>query len=216
MASSEAKNKKRAVGDTAKMSRQASGDHADLVFKYTSLEIGCLEIGFNDGGPNATKELQERDLKAPKMMKAFYTRIMEQFPFAQKESIKLIGFIISGKAYDIIRTNGSVDTNERVVVGMHISAVQMSFSLGSVSLVSLSKRYKVPESVKEIPALLPPVLALVYNCALIMKSTSEHLDDVSSRVNLNPPPQTFFPPVFVPIVSSSNCSTGKKRKASLS
>ncbi|KAL0142701.1 hypothetical protein V8B55DRAFT_1563177 [Mucor lusitanicus] len=191
MASSEAKNKKRAVGDTAKMSRQASGDHADLVFKYTSLEIGCLEIGFNDGGPNATKELQERDLKAPKMMKAFYTRIMEQFPFAQKESIKLIGFIISG---------------------MHISAVQMSFSLGSVSLVSLSKRYKVPESVKEIPALLPPVLALVYNCALIMKSTSEHLDDSQSQ----PPPQTFFPPVFVPIVSSSNCSTGKKRKASLS
>ncbi|KAL9539230.1 hypothetical protein MBANPS3_010382 [Mucor bainieri] len=193
MASSEAKNKKLSVGDASKISRQACGDHADLVFMHTSLEIGCVEIGLEDGGPNATKELQERDLKMPKMMKAFCLRLLEQFPSADKKFVNIVGFVISG---------------------MHISTVQMSFSRGSVALVSLSRRYKMPESIEEIPALLPPVLALVYNCALIMKNTSNYLDDVSSKVNLDPPSsQTFLPPVFVPNVPSSNCSTGKKRKA---
>lgn len=100
MASSEAKNKRRSVGDADKIARQAHAEHADLVFMHNSCEVACVEIGLGDGGPNATKELQGRELKMPKMMKAFCLRLLKQYPSADKKSVKIVGFIIGGKAFD--------------------------------------------------------------------------------------------------------------------
>ena len=88
----------------------------------------------------------------------------------------------------------------------------MSFKKGSVALISSSERLKMPESIKQIPALLPPVLALVYNCTQAIKSTVNYIDDVSSSFSLNRNPAAnlgFFPPCFVPETKGN-----KKRKAS--
>lgn len=88
----------------------------------------------------------------------------------------------------------------------------MSFKKGSVALISSSERLKMPESIKQTPALLPPVLALVYNCTKVIKSTVNYIDDVSSSFSLNHNPAAnlaFFPPCFVPVTKSN-----KKRKTS--
>ncbi|RCH94319.1 hypothetical protein CU098_010068, partial [Rhizopus stolonifer] len=191
MASSEVKNGSRTLGTNQALARQAAGDHADLVFKSLSTEVACVEIGLENLGSKGTKELQEKLFKTPKMMKAFCARITEQYPQAKTEEIKIIGYIISG---------------------MYITALEMSFKKGSIALISSSERLKMPESIKQIPALLPPVLALVYNCTQAIKNTVDYIDDVSSSFSLNRIPAanlTFFPPCFVP-----GTKNDKKRKTS--
>ncbi len=96
IASSEAKNKKRKVDGEALL-RQKAGDAYDLVFKHFSSEIGCVEVGLNDKGPNGTKEMQEKGMKTPRMIKAFCCRMLEQYPTAEPNKIKTAGFIINGK-----------------------------------------------------------------------------------------------------------------------
>ncbi|KAG1144472.1 hypothetical protein G6F37_012293 [Rhizopus arrhizus] len=161
---SEAKNGSRTLGTNQALTRQEAGDYADLVFKTMSTEVACVEISLEDLGSKGTKELQEKLLKTPKMMKAFCARITEQYPQAKTEEIKIIGYVISG---------------------MYITALEMSFKKGSVALISSSERLKMPESIKQIPDLLPPVLALVYNCTQAIKSTVNYIDDVSSSFSLN-------------------------------
>lgn len=84
----------------------------------------------------------------------------------------------------------------------------MSFSKGSIGLVSSSQRLKMPSSVNEIPRFLPPVLHLIYNCSQIIKSTKEHLENISGIVSLGqlaPCEGKYFPPTFLP-------NSNKKRK----
>lgn len=71
MASSEAKNNGRALGTQQQLTRQAAGDHADLVFKTMSTEVACVEIGLEDLGSRGTKELQEKLMKTLKMPSSF-------------------------------------------------------------------------------------------------------------------------------------------------
>ncbi|KAI9481115.1 MAG: hypothetical protein EXX96DRAFT_595072 [Benjaminiella poitrasii] len=150
-ASSEAKNKKRKIDGEA-LPRQKAGDAYDLVFKHLSSEIGCVEIGLYDKGPNGTKELQEKGIKMPRMMKAFCCRLLEQYPTAEANKIKTAVFIINGK---------------------------------------LEHSIKRKHDINEIPSFLPPVLSLVYNCAQIMRRTSQHMETVSSMS------RPYFPPCYV-------------------
>lgn len=92
---------------------------------------------------------------------------------------------------------------------MWIVALRMRFDHGSVSLLSTSKRLKMPESIEEVPALLPPVLNLVYNCSQIIRKTAEYIDDVATSVSfgLSSEP-TFIPPCFSPLAKAN-----KKRKS---
>ncbi|KAG0767010.1 hypothetical protein G6F57_006055 [Rhizopus arrhizus] len=176
IASSEAKNKKRKVDGEALL-RQKAGDAYDLVFKHFSSEIGCVEVGLNDKGPNGTKEMQEKGMKTPRMIKAFCCRMLEQYPTAEPNKIKTAGFIING---------------------LYISGLKMNILHGSVSLVSCSGRFKIPESIIETPSFLPPVLSLVYNCAQIMKCTGHYLETISSMVTLGKPKsRSYFPPCYI-------------------
>ncbi|CAO3620736.1 unnamed protein product [Mucor hiemalis] len=79
-ASAETKNKTRSLGTMEMLRRQIPGDLADLSFLHKSTEIGCLEIGLSDKGSNGTKELQEKSLKTPRMMKAFIIQASSSFP----------------------------------------------------------------------------------------------------------------------------------------
>jgi hypothetical protein len=94
-ASSENKNHKREIGSLCGIERQASAEHADLVFKYVTSEIGCVEIGLEDHGPKGTKELNEKKIKAPRMMRNFCSRILEQYK-TKPTGIKAVSIIISG------------------------------------------------------------------------------------------------------------------------
>lgn len=67
----------------------------------------------------------------------------------------------------------------------------------------------MPETVSEIPRLLPPVLNLVYNLNRVMKSTVDQLKDMNSSVFIEPETKFFLPPCFVPV---ANATTNKKRK----
>ncbi|CAO3699549.1 unnamed protein product [Rhizopus stolonifer] len=84
-----------------------------------------------------------------------------------------------------------------VISGMYISAQVMTCNKGSVALVGTSQRYHMPESLTEVPKLLPPVLKLVYNCAMVIKSTTSHLKAISSSVSLDEGSEVYFPPYFV-------------------
>lgn len=184
--SSENKNLYRNIGSNDRIERQQNADHADLVFRHNGYEIGCVEIGLDDYGSHGTKELNEKRLKTPKMMRCFCSRIVEQFKISPSE-IKAVGILISGN---------------------YITAKAMSFSKGSIGLVSSSQRLKMPSSVNEIPRFLPPVLHLIYNCSQIIKSTKEHLENISGIVSLGqlaPCEGKYFPPTFLP-------NSNKKRK----
>lgn len=68
----------------------------------------------------------------------------------------------------------------------------MSFNKGSIALISSSERLKMPESIKQIPALLPPVLALVYNCTQAIKSIVDYIDDISSSFSSSRNPAAIY------------------------
>jgi hypothetical protein len=55
---------------------------------------------------------------------------------------------------------------------MYISAQVMTCDKRSVALVGTSERYHMPEFPAEIPKLLPPLLKLVYNCAMVIERTT--------------------------------------------
>jgi len=86
-----------------------------------------------------------------------------------------------------------------LAIGSFITAQVMTFTKGSVGILFSSPRLKMPENISQIPALLPPILALVYNCTLIVKETAQLLKDESTQINLDPFESSdyFFPNSFV-------------------
>ncbi|KAG1167158.1 hypothetical protein G6F36_012662 [Rhizopus arrhizus] len=182
-ASGENKNLNRDIGSVTKIERQVSAEPADLVFKYVSSELGCVEVGLVDHGPNGTKELNEKRLKTPKMMRSFCSRILEQYK-TKAVGIRVVGIVISGP---------------------YITVKVMSFNHASVGLVYTSPRLKMPERITEVARLLPLVLQLVYNCSQIIKGTVKHLEDTSTSVTLDSFDDdriNYFPPTFVSVDAS--------------
>ena len=69
---------------------------------------------------------------------------------------------------------------------------------GSTSLITRSKRLRLPETVADIPRLLPLVLKLVFNAAQIVKGTMNTIKEASTSVCLdNDNDLPFFPPCYV-------------------
>ncbi|KAI8643104.1 hypothetical protein BD408DRAFT_465276, partial [Parasitella parasitica] len=186
--SSECKNSTRSIGSLSKVQRKQSAENADLSFKYISHELFCLEIGLKDHGPNDTKELNESSIKIPLMMKNFYLHLISQYKM-NPNGIKIMGIIISGP---------------------NIKALGMSFNNGSMSLLSISDRLHMPESICEIPRLLPPVLNLIYNLNKVLKSTANELKEMNSSVSIEPKIKFSLPPCFVPVAATT---INKKRKS---
>lgn len=87
-----------------------------------------------------------------------------------------------------------------LAIGSFIRAQVMTFTKGSVGILFSSPRLKMPENISQVPALLPPILTLVYNCTSIIKETAQLLKDESTHVNLNPFKNSdyFFPDSFLP------------------
>jgi hypothetical protein len=100
MSSGENKNVNRTIGSMNKICRTQSSERADLVFKHLSHEIGCLEIGLKDEGQNGTKEMNEKFIRTPIMMKNFAYHLMQQYKI-DASKIVTIGLIISGKAKNL-------------------------------------------------------------------------------------------------------------------
>lgn len=59
---------------------------------YASNELGCVEIGLVDNGFNGTKEINERTIKAPKMMRNFCWKMTNEYEVNPIEA----SFVISG------------------------------------------------------------------------------------------------------------------------
>ncbi|KAL0138993.1 hypothetical protein V8B55DRAFT_1519821, partial [Mucor lusitanicus] len=83
------------------------------------------------------------------MMRSFCKQIIDKYKI-KASKVKIVPFIIHGS---------------------FITAQVMTFTKGSVGLLLSSPRLKMPQNVSEVPALLPPILALVYNCTLIIKNS---------------------------------------------
>lgn len=79
----------------------------------------------------------------------------------------------------------SLSAYANLAIGSFITAQVMAFTKGSVGILFSSPRLKMPENINQIPALLPPILALVYNCTLIVKETAQLLKDESTQINLD-------------------------------
>lgn len=159
-ASSDDKNANRRMSMTVIISRKVPGDIPDLVFKYGENELGCVEIGLSDNGANGTKELMEKKMKTPKMMRSFCGKIMADYMIDNPEKINIISYVISGSYFT---------TNI------------MKFRKGSVGLVCSSKRTKMPTVAKEDTRLLPKALKNCYSASKITKSTVEYLESIFSE-----------------------------------
>lgn len=78
-----------------------------------------------------------------------------------------------------------------------MAALLMTFK-GSTSLITRSKRLRLPETVTDIPRLLPLVLKLVFDAAQIVKGTMDTIKEASTPVCLdNDNDLPFFPPCYV-------------------
>ncbi|KAI9483729.1 MAG: hypothetical protein EXX96DRAFT_632359 [Benjaminiella poitrasii] len=175
LASSEHRNSMRAIGSIYQEERKTSGAHADLCFYYGSNELACLELGLADSGSHGTKELNEVGIKVPIMMKNFALQISRQYGI-NMSGIKIVGFMISG---------------------LNLTALLMTFE-GSTSLITRSKRLRLPETVADIPRLLPLVLKLIFNAAQTVKGTMNTIKEASTSVCLdNDNDLPFFPPCYV-------------------
>lgn len=82
--------------------QKKNADCFDLVLKRLNAEIGCLEVGLEYERMNCTKFLQGRELKTPRMMKAFSLQMIEQYPTIDVNKVKIVGIVISGKYTCII------------------------------------------------------------------------------------------------------------------
>lgn len=78
------------------MTREISGNIPDLLFKYASNELGCVEIGLENNGNKSTEELNEQRVKTPKMMRSFCWKIVKDYKTSSVD-FKIASFIISGK-----------------------------------------------------------------------------------------------------------------------
>ncbi|CAO3648684.1 unnamed protein product [Mucor hiemalis] len=170
-ASAEAKNQARSLGTVANIIRQVPGDYPDLALFSKSVELGCLEIGLTNKGSHGTKELQERGLKTPRMLKSYAMHILNPFPSADLANVETVGIAISG----------------------------------SVALLSESPRLKLPETIEEVQALLPPVLTIIYNYTQTLKTTARYIEEISSIVPSDP----SLEPIFV----TPSVNGNKKRKS---
>ncbi|KAG0932794.1 hypothetical protein G6F30_010571 [Rhizopus arrhizus] len=94
-------------------------------------------------------------------------------------------------------------------IGFNISGLLMTHDRGSIAMIKSTERLHMPESVAEIARLLPPVLKLVYNCAQVMRETTNFINDIASSVALDNNELIYFPPCFVAAEINH-----KKRKAS--
>lgn len=60
----------------------------------------------------------------------------------------------------------------------------------------------MPKSIEEVPVLLPPVLALTYNYARIIRKIMAYIDDTSASMTFGSSSEpVFYPPCFVPSAS---------------
>lgn len=76
-------------------------------------------------------------------------------------------------------------------------------------MIRRTERLHMPEAVIEIAHLLPPVLKLVYNCAQVMRESTNFITDVAYSVALDNNEPSFFAPCFV-----ATEAYHKKRKTS--
>lgn len=86
----------RSISSVKKVQRQIHGDVSDLSFKYNDNELGCVDIGLNDNGANSTKEINERRIKTPKMMRNSCWKIISEYEM-NRASIGMVSFVTSGK-----------------------------------------------------------------------------------------------------------------------
>lgn len=86
------------MSSNGKVDRKISGDIPDLVFKYGENKLVCVEIGLTDNGTNGTKEMNEKRMKTPKMLRSFCGKIMRDYTLASPHNIKLVSFVISGNS----------------------------------------------------------------------------------------------------------------------
>lgn len=192
LASSQHRNSMRTIGSIYQEERKTSGEHADLCFYCGSNELACLELGLADSGSHGTKELNEVGIKVPIMMKNFALQISRQYGI-NMSGIKIVGFMISGKG----EKEKSKNNRLIYVIGLNLTILLMTFR-GSTSLITRSKRLRLPETVADIPRLLPFVLKLVFNAAQIVKGTMNTIKEASNFVCLdNDNDLLFFPPCYV-------------------
>ncbi|CEG84330.1 hypothetical protein RMATCC62417_18149 [Rhizopus microsporus] len=95
------------------------------------------------------------------MMKNFALQILQQYGI-NMSGIKIVGFMI----YDL-----------------NLTALLMTFE-GS-TLITRSKRLRLPETVADTPRLLPLVLKLVFNAAQIVKGTINTIKEATMSVCLD-------------------------------
>ncbi|CEG83534.1 hypothetical protein RMATCC62417_17439 [Rhizopus microsporus] len=120
------------------------------------------------------------------MKRSFYTRLLLQYQ-AKIDGINAIEIIISG---------------------VYITAMVASFDHGSTSFITMSKRLKMPESLDEMPFLLPPVLKLVYSCVQTTKTSTDKIIQKTRHRLQESEVECYFPPRF-----HKKEAPNKKRKA---
>ncbi|KAF1798340.1 hypothetical protein V8B55DRAFT_1176773 [Mucor lusitanicus] len=91
---------------------------------------------------------------------------------------------------------------------MNITFMEMTFKHGSMALLTFSKRFKMPESLNELPHLLPPVLRAMYICAVVTKESADMIKRITSVALSNDESVEDF--YYFPMLTASPSHRRKK------
>ena len=167
------------VGDD-QVAQRVSGCQLDKKCVYLGHEIAFSEVGLLDEDENETKELHEQGLKAPKMLKDFFSSLTNAFPRAVHKS-KTAAFIISGKRQlCYIKMNKfkpcSLNKNTSHLLGFHITVIVMDSPDGSVCRLTYSERVEFPTDLALCIKQLVPIMELVYHVRLYLLETIDAIE----------------------------------------
>ncbi|KAI7856289.1 hypothetical protein BDC45DRAFT_64627 [Circinella umbellata] len=195
-ASSARHNQKRSLSAHEPTSRHTVGMQPDMKCLYLNYEIGFSEVGLKDDGASGTKELYECGMKAPKMMKDFFSAIINEQPSVIR-STKIAAFIISG---------------------LHMSALIMDSPEGSVCRITQSERATFPCDADVCARQLIPIIELVYRVRLYLMETVNAIKNDNQVLSLGKKgkKRSLMPPCIISPESSSSTTTSNHYSSSSS
>ncbi|KAI8149326.1 hypothetical protein BJV82DRAFT_662627 [Fennellomyces sp. T-0311] len=122
--------------------RKLHGHRVDMLLKVASDEFGCAEAGRRDGGEFATKERNEKWLKAPKALKDMLCSLRKAWPNAR--DLETLAFIIMGTKLTLIRMDrpSSYVCRVKECKSMHFPTSLDTFAVDMGSLLSLVNQAK--------------------------------------------------------------------------
>ncbi|KAG1580612.1 hypothetical protein G6F47_010490 [Rhizopus delemar] len=187
-ASSDSRNQSRTIASVDPMARKLCGRKIDMSFKSISAELGCMGCGRSDG-VNTTKEMLDRLIKLPKVLKDMFISLCNFAPSLVND-LAVSGVIIMNSKFTL---------------------VTMDSPCGYVCRLSRVKPIYFSTRPSEVITYLVPILKQIYSIRLLMEQNLTLISAVPVEIDENISFEVENK-VYLPLSFYCIKKTGQKRR----